>query len=266
MIRFSVYAQTNLTPVTDTLYFSKAWKKCAKEEAMYYRVMYKQDENYLLVNTYASSNRPQLIALSTTIDPPDKNGKGIFYFESGGISSKGNFTDDKEEGPWVFYSEDGNVSSKGSYKNAEPNGIWVFYDQDGKDSSVVDIAGKMYKNIYISSKSKSVNDQFNKFYPLSEEAKFPGEEENALGIFINKNIKYPQSEKKRRITGTSYVSFIIEKDGSISDIKVIKGIPNGEGCDQEAIRVVSMMPKWIPGKIYGTPVKVKLNLPIKFVL
>jgi len=66
------------------------------------------------------------------------------------------------------------------------------------------------------------------------------------------------------IEGTVYVTFVVEKDGSITDVRVLRGI--GGGCDKEAIRVVKEMPKWDPGKQRGKPVRVQFNMPIRFTL
>lgn len=82
--------------------------------------------------------------------------------------------------------------------------------------------------------------------------------------YFGKNVEYPKLAKKSNITGTVVVSFVIDKDGSITDIKVIKGI--GFGCDEEAVRVLKNAPKWNPGKQRGVPVKVSMTLPIKFAL
>lgn len=88
--------------------------------------------------------------------------------------------------------------------------------------------------------------------------------ENTMYQYIASNIVYPYLARERNISGTVYVSFIIEKDGSISNVSILKGI--GGGCDEEAIRVVKNMPKWIPGKEKRNPVRVRYNLPIKFFL
>jgi len=66
------------------------------------------------------------------------------------------------------------------------------------------------------------------------------------------------------IEGTVYVTFVIERDGSVTDVKILRSI--GGGCDDEAIRVVRNMPKWEPGKQRGKPVRVQFNMPIKFTL
>ncbi len=82
--------------------------------------------------------------------------------------------------------------------------------------------------------------------------------------FIQKNIVFPEEERKAKIYGTCYVTFVVEKDGSITNVKILRGVAGGPGYDKESIRVVSMMPKWNPGKQNGHLVRVQYNLPIKF--
>ena len=101
------------------------------------------------------------------------------------------------------------------------------------------------------------------FSIVEEPAQFPGGDD-ALSKFIHENIKYPREAIKNKISGTVYVQFVVEKDGSISDVKVVRGI--GGGCDEEAVRVVKSMPKWEPGKQRGVPVRVYFTLPIEFKL
>ncbi len=92
---------------------------------------------------------------------------------------------------------------------------------------------------------------------------FPGGE-NALNRYLAENIKYPQMAKESGIQGRVFVTFVVERDGSVTDVKVLRGI--GGGCDEEAIRVVKGMPRWSAGKQRGKPVRVQFNLPIKFTL
>ncbi|MBN2237097.1 MAG: energy transducer TonB [Bacteroidales bacterium] len=82
--------------------------------------------------------------------------------------------------------------------------------------------------------------------------------------FIGRNIEYPRQAKEMGISGKVFITFVVEKDGSITDVKVIRGI--GGGCDEEALRVIQLMPKWNPGKQRGKPVRVQFQMPIKFTL
>ncbi len=99
------------------------------------------------------------------------------------------------------------------------------------------------------------------FVVVEEEPEFPGGME-ALYRYLASNINYPQAAKNERIQGKVYVSFVIEKDGSVSNIKVLRDI--GGGCGEEAVRVVKQMPKWKPGRQRGKRVRTQYNLPINF--
>jgi TonB family protein len=101
------------------------------------------------------------------------------------------------------------------------------------------------------------------FNVVEVEPEFPGGME-ALIKYLSENIKYPEQAKKDKIQGKVFVAFVVEKDGSVTDAKVLRGISGG--CDEEALRVVNAMPKWEPGKQKGTPVRVSFNLPISFKL
>jgi len=92
---------------------------------------------------------------------------------------------------------------------------------------------------------------------------FPGGM-GALMKYLAQNIKYPPLAKESGIQGRVFINFVVEPNGSISNVKVLRGI--GGGCDEEAVRVVKSMPKWSPGKQRGKPVRVSYNLPVKFTL
>jgi len=82
--------------------------------------------------------------------------------------------------------------------------------------------------------------------------------------YVGKKLKYPAQARRMGIEGKVFVEFVVDKDGSITDVKAIKGI--GAGCDEEATRVIQNAPKWNPGKQRGRPVKVRMILPITFKL
>lgn len=99
------------------------------------------------------------------------------------------------------------------------------------------------------------------FTVVESEPEFPGGMDS-LFAFVQRNIRYPEAAWNQKIEGKVYVTFTVETDGSITNIKVLRDI--GGGCGQEAVRVVSMMPKWKPGTQRGKPVRVQFNLPIVF--
>ncbi|MCU0329208.1 MAG: energy transducer TonB [Chitinophagales bacterium] len=82
--------------------------------------------------------------------------------------------------------------------------------------------------------------------------------------FLGKNLKYPAQARRMGVEGKVFVQFVVERDGSLTDIKAVKGI--GAGCDEEAERVVKEAKKWKPGKQRGRPVRQKMVIPITFTL
>jgi periplasmic protein TonB len=99
------------------------------------------------------------------------------------------------------------------------------------------------------------------FTVVEEEAEFIGGIDKLME-FLVKNLNYPQEAKEKGIEGKVIITFVVEKDGSIADLKLTNGI--GYGCDEEAIRVVKLMPKWKPAKQRGKNVRQQFILPINF--
>jgi protein TonB len=101
------------------------------------------------------------------------------------------------------------------------------------------------------------------FYAVEQQAEFPGGLQ-AMMKFLQRNIKYPASAKRMGIEGRVFVKFIVDKEGGISQMEVIKGI--NADLDKEAVRVIKMMPPWKPGKQNGRAVKSQFVLPVYFKL
>lgn len=86
--------------------------------------------------------------------------------------------------------------------------------------------------------------------------------QKAFRQYIKANQNYPEVAKKAGLSGRVFVAFVVNTDGSLQNVELLKGI--GMGCDEEAIRLVKRMPNWIPGSQSGKIVRVKYNLPIAF--
>lgn len=99
------------------------------------------------------------------------------------------------------------------------------------------------------------------FTVVEDMPEYPGGKD-AFYAYIGNNIRYPVKAKENGTSGTVYITYVVEKDGSISNVSVLRGI--GDGCDEEGVRVVKGMPNWKPGKQRGKAVRVQYNLPIKF--
>ena len=101
------------------------------------------------------------------------------------------------------------------------------------------------------------------FQIVEEMPSFPGGEGELLK-YVATHIKYPQIARETGIQGRVFVGFVVEPDGSVSNVKILRGI--GGGCDEEAVRVIKSLPKWKPGKQRGKAVRVSYQIPVFFKL
>jgi TonB family protein len=122
----------------------------------------------------------------------------------------------------------------------------LIQDKPKKDSQIKYVDPKTGKEVYT---------------VVEKQPAFPGGHEGYVKFLVD-NIKYPEEAIKKSVTGTVYVTFVVEETGAVTNVKILRGI--GSGCDEEAMRVVKMMPNWNPGLEKGKPVAVQFNLPIKF--
>lgn len=94
---------------------------------------------------------------------------------------------------------------------------------------------------------------------------FPGGQD-AFVKYLQQNIRYPDSARFAGKEGTVYVSFDVMKDGKIDSVKLVRGVPGAPELGTEALRVISAMPDWIPGRMNGKAVKIRMTIPISFIL
>ena len=140
-----------------------------------------------------------------------------------------------------------------------------------KDDKLIDIDFVMpdikFKDepipLEIAQKKEDVTEEIFDGFRVSVLPEFPGGDPARMD-FLRQNIRYPIKEKRAGIQGTVWIEFVVGKDGKIEDAHVLHGI--GEGCDEEALRVVNEMPKWTPGKQRGIPVRVRFQMPVTYSL
>ncbi len=166
------------------------------------------------------------------------NGLSTTYHENGKVWREGDFLNDKEIGEWKSYNEKGEERSTMNYTGNE-------------DSSVV---------VYEPAIPDGINreDGFMDIPPS-----FQGGEKQ-LYKYLQSNIVYPSFAKDKGIQGKVYVSFSVNMDGEIGDVKIARG--THESLNEEAISVVSVMPRWNPGLTGGIPARCTFTLPINFTL
>jgi TonB family protein len=112
-------------------------------------------------------------------------------------------------------------------------------------------------------RKSGINNETEIYSEVDDPARFPGDT-GSYARFIAKNMKYPNEAQRANWGGVVYLSAVINIDGSIQDIQVLKGV--GKGCDEEAIRVIKLMPRWLPGKISGRSVRSRNIFPFTFTL
>ncbi len=180
-----------------------------------------------------------------------------------------NYTPDIHDIYYVFKDKQGYWRVK-----PEADSVSVRYLGDlivGIDLNTANLYHLTRKNIIYSNPnyqmSQEEKDEIEVSEPIydswDEAPEFPGRE-IALMDFIKNTLQYPDMAKRTGLEGTVYVEFIVERDGSLTQIRVLRRI--GSGCDEEAIRIVKSMPKWKPAKRGGEAVRVYHRLPIKFQL
>jgi TonB family protein len=147
----------------------------------------------------------------------------------------------------------------GRVKYGLMDSVWTVNDVNGrKRNEEIYRRGKFISGRFFNDDGQIVD------YTVIEESAAPREGIAAFYGFIGKNIAYPKQARKQKIQGKVFVEFIVERDGSVTKVKTIKGI--GGGCDEEAERVIALSPKWIPGRQRGKTVRQKMVLPINFKL
>ena len=132
------------------------------------------------------------------------------------------------------------------------------FDSEADNETFIDVAP-----VVQTVKKEEEEEEAQVFFIVEEMPEFPGGEA-ALRRFIANSIKYPQIAQENGIQGRVYVQFVVERDGSVSNASVARGVD--ASLDKEALRVVNSLPKWKPGMQRGKPVKVSYTVPINFVL
>jgi TonB family protein len=219
----------------DTTWFESHWKESSKAVADYYRVYKKTDKGFIVYDKFINNNI-QMIAEVSEIKPElIQNGYSIYYNANGSISSHGYSKYDKRTGDWVIY------------------------DDNGKDSSISE-----YKDgLVIATKGLSIPSE--RRYVLTDiMPEFQGGARE-MRIFLESKIIYPKEARKKEWQGKAFIKFIIDERGNVVNPKVIKSSGH-EILDDEALRVVKLMPRWKPGKQDHKVVPVEINLPISFYL
>jgi TonB family protein len=209
-----------------------------------------------------------------------KNAKiqsGRYYFLNGKLKKSVNFDlngiervtelndslgkpqlDENKSGNFKITDESENLVT-GSYLNGFRDGEWRTYNPEQKETySDLYESGKFLKGQLTEANGKTI-----KYKSLQKLPEFPGGFV-AFATYLRLTLRFPKEARDARIEGKVYISFVVEKDGSITEAYVVKG--RDSSLDAEALRVVSNSPEWLPGTKRGKPVRTLITVPIFFQL
>ena len=190
--------------------------------------------------------------------------KKVFFKQC--YDSTGNVLAENGNGKWINFLDENfnkNAYVKGQVNNGIEEGEWrgelnnVYFAWINQKGKIVSSSSILKKTESDKSGDEAV------FKPIDIVPEFP-EGLMAFNRFLGRNIHYPAIARENNTQGKVIISFIIEKDGTLSDIKVARGI--GDGCDEEALRVMKLSPPWKPGIQNGNAVRVAYSIPISFTL
>jgi protein TonB len=206
-----------------------------------------------------------------------KEGRFEYYVPTGALQAVMVFKNNQAEGEWILY-RDGRVYLKALYhadtlvKATDSTGIdWLVKMKTDEEARTRNLSQTGSGEELVSIDPFSASDRSAPVAPAGERIftyveqmpQFPGGDA-ALNQYLKTNLRYPAAAKKEGLEGRVILRFVVQTDGSLSDITVMRGFD--KDCDQEAIRLVRKMPRWKPGIQNGHPVRVTFTLPVKFKL
>lgn len=262
----------------------------------YHYVKTKSNDTVYILRTFF----PETKQITSEIRFKDKsmrmtNGPAKYWHENGNLKSEGTYTNSQLTGLWKYYDrKSGKISSKGSFVSDKKQGTWEIYDTEGRIEEILNYENNIREGkftqydtlnsvinegvytadtIFQQTKSDTKNDKLktgtDEQMPYLSQCK---EIENielrnkcsskAFIEYIYSNLKYPKNARTFGLEGMTVTQFVIDKDGSITDIDVVIGLCQ-EFKDQN-MELLSNMPKWEPGIKNGEKVRVLYTIPIKY--
>ena len=229
-------ASFNLYGQDTTFYDSTHTKVNSINDAWSYQILtrFKNDTNRVIEKGYYKSGKIMSWCQYSNYFLKIAYGKQLEFYPDGKQKMEMEIVDGKRNGLLKTWYENGQLRRKDSFQMGE----------------------FIYGKCFTSSGADTT------YFEFAIQPSFPGGEE-ARQKFLADNIIYPDSARENGIQGTVYLSFVVEKDGSLSNIELVAG---DKMLAKESIRVVKLMPKWNPGYHEGELARVKINMPIKFVV
>jgi len=260
----------------------------------YLSVLTKTPEGDFVSRTFFPETK-QLIEEYQSTDALGKDLKGLYqsWWDNGNKKSVGRYESGKREGQWTNYNfDEGAKSEEGNYLAGKQTGEWLRYDGEERKKILTYFdSGEKTRQISYDSTGAVVTDFRINDGEIVEAlvGEIPGPDDYRLPLFsgceslqsegyeamkkcadkkmlefIYSSIRYPARARENGVQGMAIARFVVEESGKIQDVDILRGL--NQDIAQEVRRVVSSMPKWIPGKQDGKVVRVQFNLPVKFKL
>lgn len=253
----SVHGQT-----PKKIFLDDNWEECGEENANYYRLIEPKtaESNLYLVRDYYMNGTLQMEGHYSDEEAKIGQGKFLFYHENGKVRKDCYYVNDTLHDKCKTYWATGMLQNDETYIHGVLQGECFYYFQNGTHSSIEYYEdGKLVSFEHYNDDGSRVPNSSSADIPAS----FPGGRE-ALYIYLKKNLTYPRDAVKKKIQGKVTIKFIIDQDGNVKEATVVKGMSECSECNEEALRVVSEMPSWSPGRRHNRPVNSYFNLPITF--
>lgn len=247
-----------------------------EKKTMISRIEYLDRGLSIIDGNYASYNDDGKLQYEGFFSQNEKTGEWKHYdWKTQTLSEKGNYILGKKEGIWTEYDTLGVITATYTYEEDKKNGPYQIFKDAVLYESGKFLAGDVVNTKMVTEGTESIVSS-NEFKLVEKMPEYPGCNpdmndkerttcaQNKMLQFIYTNIRYPAKARELGVEGTAIIRFVITKDGSIEDIEALRGIC--APIEEECIRVVKMMPKWIPGEQEGKVVPVYFNLPVKFKL
>jgi TonB family protein len=242
---------------TLTSYFDASWKETTADKFQFYRKKVKNENGWTVIDYYRSG-KVQMKGNFLDDSCKKRQGEFLWYDENGKLSRENHFDDGKADGHQAYYYANGKTQVEGFNKMDKKEGEWTAYYESGKISGKATYKDDKQISANFYKEDGSSNNQILEF---EKESEYPGGI-SALSGFLSRYLRYPDKAIKNNIQGTVVVQFIVDKDGSVTDVQVAQHVD--PLLDEEAIRVIKKMPKWRPAIWGGRVVKSYKKQPIFF--
>ena len=270
--------------ILDTMYFDQNWEQSSAQDANYYRVVSTDTTTgsfRFFVKDYYPSGQVQMKGTYNSIRPDNKDGHFIYYFDNGQQQRICFYKENTLNGTFREWYRSGKLKNEQQYKNGLLNGPFKSWREDGSLKQearyVKGVKSGNFKTYYENGQLTR-NDLYEddklvegfcftpdgnptEYFPYIVMPRFR-EGRSGLRKFIEQELKYPPEAKKRGDEGFVIIVFTVDEEGNVKDPQIVNG--DRDYFNEEALRVVNLFPKWIPGEVDGIPSPVHVTVPIEF--